>query len=403
MYGAAGDLNPAVDLDAGRNLAFGHLPCLHGEDLGETGELVERLFGNHHGGGVAGQGELHLDEHAGAELGIAVRQAGLDRERARVSVERWIQLRDVGAELCAGSGIGSKDQRASGAHRGGREFRNVGAQAQGPGLDQRDDGRVLPHVLAGRNQARGDLAVKRRAHRGVTQALLAKTHVGAQSLHGGKLRAQHVAGSLVAGLARMQAFLDLGVALLGNVAALIELGRHVELEAGIFHLRLGLADGGRRFGRDVLLVGVEADGGQRLGEGGAGAVALYGQLALVELGDDVALVHGLAEIGANLSQTAGNLGADRHAFIGLERAGDGDIRAEMARFGRGHADHDGIGGLGLRGSLRVGLAALGAAGHKKRQSEYDECSESHLEIPFMNTSTICSTTSRTPPNSDAPR
>src|SRR5208283_4078131 len=114
VYGAAGDLDPATNLDAGRDLVLGHAAVAYGEDLGEAGELIQRLLRNHYRGGVAGERELDLDEHAGAKLGIAFGQAGLDGERARVGIQRGVEFGDAGVELGAGGGIGGEDERTAG-------------------------------------------------------------------------------------------------------------------------------------------------------------------------------------------------------------------------------------------------------------------------------------------------
>ena len=254
-----------------------------------------------------------------------------------------LSSRDAGVEFGARRGIGGEGERSARADGDRGAFGDFHAQAQRVSLHQRDDGRVLLHVLAGRNQACGDLAVKGRAHGGVAQPLLRELYIGAQGLDIGELRAQVVASGFEGGFAGVQRFLQFDEALLRDVSTLDQARGALELEARIFHLRLGLAYACGGLGFHLFLPGIETDARERLRQCRLRTLLLNQQLALVELGDNVALADGLPEVVADFGQAPAHFGAHRHGLVRLERTGNSDAVAHLSRLGDGHADACGLG------------------------------------------------------------
>ena len=192
-------------------------------------------------------------------------------------------------------------------------------------------------------------------------------HLGAKGLDVGELGPQVVPGRLVGSLAGAESLFELDEALLRDVARLDEAGGVLELEARIFHLGHGLADGGGALRRDLLLAGVEPDARKRLCEGGAGALVLEVELPLVELGEDVAFPDALAEIHENFRDAAGDFRTYRDCLIGQQRTCYGDGTVQRPGFGNGNAHGDGRRGLCLLRGLDLGLPFLRAAERQKSQ------------------------------------
>src|SRR5581483_4234557 len=161
---AARHLDQRALTEPGLDLApAGGTVGLHAEDARHAGERHQRLDRHHERFGVRARQDLRLAEEAGLELTVAVRDEGLDGERATLHVRGGADARQAAVDRVVGVGLDVPPHLLSDLDLRGEALGDLPAQAEGVVGDDHEDRRARPHVVADVDQALRDPAVERRA------------------------------------------------------------------------------------------------------------------------------------------------------------------------------------------------------------------------------------------------